>query len=149
MDEAHKTMIRLRPELGQVPELAAQVEAWGEEVELGPGDVMALTLATEELFANTIHHGGCDPGEASVAVELSVAGDAITVGYSDAGREFDTAHPDATPVVDPDAPVQDRAAGGLGLHFIRKTMESFNWERREGRNVTTLVRRRGAKSLPQ
>lgn len=147
MPDVHKSLVRLRPDLALIPELAAQVEAFGESAGIGFADIMALTLATEELFANTIRHGGGDPGEDFIEVKLSLGDDAITVTYSDAGPAFDTAHPDATPVVDAAAPVQDRAAGGLGLHFIRKTMESFTWERRGERNVTTLVRRLGAKTL--
>ncbi|MBR3725132.1 MAG: ATP-binding protein [Bacteroidales bacterium] len=43
--------------------------------------------------------------------------------------------------VDTTLPVEERPIGGLGIHLIRRLMDSINYERREGRNILTLRKR--------
>ena len=36
---------------------------------------------------------------------------------------------------------EERGIGGLGIHLIRQLMDSINYERNNGRNVLTLVKK--------
>jgi serine/threonine-protein kinase RsbW len=127
--------ICLRPDLADLKLLCDFIEAFGERNGLSPAGVMAFTLAAEELFANTVHHAR--PPASAVNFALSVADGAATATYSDDGGAFD---PTSVAEADTTLPQEKRAIGGLGIHFIRRTMRSFDWRWDQGRNVITFSR---------
>lgn len=142
MSKAGNTTISLPPALTELPALTAAIELFAETESIPMPDAMALTLAAEELFTNTVNHGAAT-GSSTLALDRE--GDAIRFIYTDSGRPFDTAAASAD--VDTTLPAADRPIGGLGLHMIARTMESFHYERLGDRNITTLVRRLGSKKL--
>ena len=58
----------------------------------------------------------------------------------DDGTPFD---PTAQAAVDTTVPLELRKIGGLGIHFMRKTMDRFAYRRDRGHNIVTL-----AKAIP-
>jgi anti-sigma regulatory factor (Ser/Thr protein kinase) len=61
----------------------------------------------------------------------------LCLEIEDDGRPFDpTVH--APP--DTNAPLDQRKIGGLGIHFIRQTMDVMSYQRRDNHNVLTLVK---------
>jgi len=117
-------------------QLAGYVESFALKQGLNPADTNALALAAEELFVNTVRHS--HPPANLVEYALACSGDSAVTTYSDDAQPYDPtqqAAPDAT------LPVDVRPIGGLGIHFIRKTMQGFHYARIDGRNVITLTRR--------
>ena len=57
--------------------------------------------------------------------------------FSDDGRAFDP----TTEVAAPDitASAEERSIGGLGIFMVKKMAKSVAYERRDGRNVLTVV----------
>lgn len=145
MSTPQTTTISLPPVLSELPSLTAAIENFSEAQSLPISDSMALTLAAEELFTNTVNHGDCSGEECRASLQLQREGETVLFTYTDCGKPFDTAA--ASVDVDTTLPAADRAIGGLGLHMIARTMESFRYERVGEQNVTTLVRRLGAKKL--
>jgi sigma-B regulation protein RsbU (phosphoserine phosphatase) len=49
---------------------------------------------------------------------------------------------DPTLVETPDTSLmaEERRVGGLGIHLVRKLMDSVNYEREDGKNILTLVK---------
>jgi anti-sigma regulatory factor (Ser/Thr protein kinase) len=132
----------LRPDLADLKPLCDFIEAFGESHGFSPSDVMAFTLAAEELFANTIHHSR--PPASLVTFALSLAHGVATATYGDDGGAFD---PTGAPQADTTLPQEKREIGGLGIHFIRQTMQTFDWRRDDGRNVVTFSRVIGRPAL--
>jgi serine/threonine-protein kinase RsbW len=135
--------IRLRPETDALPALVCFLEKFGEANAIGSADAMALALALEELFTNTVSHGKTTGVGETVSVSLSLKTDALTVIYSDRGIQFDTTLGEGTTPSDHACNVAHMPIGGLGLHFIRRTMQEVAYSRKSGRNITTMVRRLG------
>ena len=131
--------ITLQPQMEELLRLMEWIEAFAEANDCGPADTMALTLAAEELFTNTMRHGESDR-EHPPRMSLRREGDLITMVYADSGVAFDTAAGAEAGPVNAGAEVHEMAVGGLGLHFLAKTMASVRYERVNGRNVTTLER---------
>ena len=127
--------LRLLPEIGELASLTEFIEDFGTRHDWAAADTHAFWLAAEELFANTLRH--CQP--AARSVEFSLAADEVSASamYSDDGPEFD---PTILPEVDTSLPLAERPIGGLGIHFIRRTMHTFTYERRDGRNVVRFGR---------
>lgn len=131
--------LRLRPEIAQLGPLTAYIEAFAERNSWAAADTLAFTLAAEELLANTVRHS--DPPARSVEFALESSGDRALATYSDDGAMFDpTTHPEP----DTTLPVEQRPIGGLGIHFIRRTMSTFAYRREGERNVILFGRTIGA-----
>jgi anti-sigma regulatory factor (Ser/Thr protein kinase) len=92
-----------------------------------------VTLALDELFTNVISYGydGGAKGDRDIVVELGVKDGELTVALEDDGRAFD---PTSMPPPDIDADLEDRAIGGLGIHFVRNFMDSVDYNRTNGYN---------------
>ena len=127
--------LRLLPEIGELASLTGFIEDFGMRHDWAAADTHAFWLAAEELFANTLRH--CQPAARSVEFSLAVDEVMATATYSDDGPAFD---PTAQPEVDTSLPLAERPIGGLGIHFIRRTMQTFTYERRDGRNVVRFGR---------
>jgi len=134
------TPLRLRPELDELERLTGHIEIFAEEQNLRAKDMYALTLAVEELFANTVNHS--QPPATFVEVTMGIEADGlVSVEYVDDGSAFDP-----TQQADPDLTLgtAERQIGGLGVYFIRTSMEDFRYARRDGCNVTSFRRRPAA-----
>lgn len=97
----------------------------------------AVRLVVEELLVNVSTHAWVDGGEHRILFDMSVADGRLALVVSDDGVPYD---PTARPAPDVDAPLEERAVGGLGVHLVRKMMDLFIYERRDGHNVVTLIK---------
>lgn len=131
MSATRSEPLHLRPVIDELPRLVAYIAAFG----LPSADSTAITLAAEELFANTISHSR----PRANSVEFSLAADDLSASavYAEEGPAFD---PTTLPEVDTTLPQEQRRIGGLGIHIIRRTMSTFRYERRDGRNIITFGR---------
>lgn len=128
--------LELRSELAEIERLAAFIESFGEAAKLGPDDVFSLQLALEEAATNVITHGYGAPGQV-FTVTLAAGPDAVTATLSDTAAPYD---PLARADVVTNAPLEDRAVGGLGVHLLKRLMHRAEYERRGDTNVLTLTR---------
>ncbi len=95
-----------------------------------------LDLVAEELFTNRVKHarGGRD-----LALTLARAGDVVELTVRDpGGTPFD---PMQAPAAGLDGPLEERRAGGMGLHLVRALVSELRYHRDGGDDVlTALVR---------
>lgn len=142
MSVSPQTLV-LRNDLAEIARLAAFVDAFCEPLEPTPKDVLALQLALEEIVTNVIDYGYVDGQPHTFTVELAAADRRVTAVVTDDARAYD---PLARAEVDITLPLEERPVGGLGVHLVKKLMDSAHYERRDGRNILTLVRALGAAS---
>lgn len=114
-----------------------------------------ILLACEEWVVNIIRHGygqgtgglidvalevgeGLQP-ESGVSADSELTGPIrwLTVVIADEAPPFDPLqHPDP----DLELPVEQRPLGGLGIWLIRHAVDRLVYERKEGRNVLSMVK---------
>ncbi len=84
----------------------------------------AVDFALEELFTNMVKYSATS--DADVQVEITGIADGVEVTLIDSDVDaFDvTRAPDA----DIGLPIEEREAGGLGLHLIRRLLDSIEYE---------------------
>jgi anti-sigma regulatory factor (Ser/Thr protein kinase) len=97
-----------------------------------------LNLVLEELFSNSLRHGGCEGMPDAAHVRLSLTADGVALEYSDRGAAF---NPLDAPEPDLARPLTERSAGGLGVHLVRRVVQDLRYRRRGESNQITMTRR--------
>jgi anti-sigma regulatory factor (Ser/Thr protein kinase) len=105
---------------------------------MGVGDdvTQSLKLAVDEACANLILHGyqGLEPGDIRLSVEH--LGDRVQLQVQDDGHAF---HPDLAALPELGAAIEEREPGGLGIFFIKQTVDELSYESSDGVNRMTLI----------
>lgn len=123
--------------LSELATLTAEVGRFCREHALGDDVEFDLNLVLEELFTNSVRHGGCEGMIGAARVELHAGPDGVHIEYADRGAPF---RPDEAPAPNLDAPLEERGGGGLGIHLIRQIVQDLRYERAEGWNRLTMRR---------
>jgi anti-sigma regulatory factor (Ser/Thr protein kinase) len=132
-----ETEFVLHGNLGELKRLAAETARFCREESLSGEVEFDLNLVLEELFTNSVTHGGCAGMENAVQVRLQVRDNGVLLEYSDRGRPFD---PLTAPEPDLEAPLQERGIGGLGVHLVRQIMRDVDYRRADGWNRIVMRR---------
>jgi anti-sigma regulatory factor (Ser/Thr protein kinase) len=132
-----ETEFVLHGRVGELQRLAAETAQFCREHSLGDDVEFDLNLVLEELFTNSVKHGGCAGMENAAQVRLQLLENGVYVEYSDRGRPFD---PLTAPEPRLDAPLEERCVGGLGVHLARQIMRDLEYRRAGDWNRITMRR---------
>ncbi|HUL95313.1 MAG TPA: ATP-binding protein [Usitatibacter sp.] len=110
---------------------------------LDPRILPIVDFAVEELFTNMVKYGGADASP--IAIEIACVDGAVEVALVDTGVEpFDMTQ---APDVEVHGPIEERKAGGLGLHLVRRLVDSWDYRySKELRQSRITFRKAFAKS---
>lgn len=98
----------------------------------------SVRLCLEELIVNVITHGLQNDPDRTIRVRVATAcsGDWLEIRLKDDAPAFDPFSrarlPDLTLGVD------ERSVGGLGIHFVKRTMNECHWHYVDGGNLIVL-----------
>jgi serine/threonine-protein kinase RsbW len=135
----------LKLELQSNPEMLCVVRhALGQLAELlgfSSAECRAVVLAVDEALTNIIRHAyqgeGQHPIQASfrriVVAEDGKQRKALEIVLEDSGKEIDPAKLCGRPL-------EEVRPGGLGLHFIKESMDTVEFRRSLGKNQLRLVK---------
>ena len=126
----------LNGNLRELERLAEEIGRFCASHSLGDDVLFELNLVLEELFVNTVRHGGCEGLENSARVRLRKTS-GVEVEYHDRGEPFDPTRAEPAAI---DAPLEARSAGGLGIHLVRQLMRDVEYRRVEEWNQITMRR---------
>lgn len=137
-DEAFQLTVPARAE--NLAKIAEFITEWGTKLNLTDREKYYLQLAVDEAATNIIQHAYGPDREGPIIVTCSQHNDDLVITLHDYGRPFD---PDAVPLPDVSAPLEERPEGGLGLFFIRKIMDEvqFKFDPQTG-NTLTMIKHR-------
>ena len=115
-----------------------QAESWLAERHVSFEAMYLASLTIEELVTNCIKYGYDDPAGRTIDMMFSVEGQVLRIEVVDDGRPF---NPLDAPAPDLSIPIEQRPIGGLGLHLLRELSDEAHYERRDGSNRLTLLKR--------
>jgi len=128
--------LRLTATRESLDQVNAFVEAELEAVECPPRASMQIMVALEELYVNIASYAyGEGQGEALIRAGYDQDRGMIVIQLIDWGTEFDPlakADPDVT------LSAEERKIGGLGIYMVKKSMDLFTYERKDGMNIVTI-----------
>ena len=97
---------------------------------------MKFNLIFDDLLNNVISYAYRDDDEHDIEVRIELAGKRLIVTITDDGVPFNPLSV-ATPRTD--LALEDREAGGLGIHLARNLVDEVSYHRRIDKNVLTLM----------
>jgi phosphoserine phosphatase RsbU/P len=109
-----------------------------------PGLLPAIDLTVEELFTNMVKYS--PGGDAEVRMDLAAIAGGVEVALTD----YDVERFDVTkaPDVDIGMPIERRKPGGLGLHLIRRLVDSIEYEYAEESRQSRITFRKTSAGQP-
>ncbi len=124
-------VVRLSNQLAELDRLAEEVESFGERNAFPRKVIYQVRLVLDELLTNVISYGFSDGQKHEIEIRMRLEDSRLHLCIEDDATAFDplqAAEPDLR------SPAEDRAIGGLGIHLVRKLMDSVRYERRDGKN---------------
>jgi len=137
-DESNR--LTLTNDLSELSQLAQWLQDFSEKHGIDPGGMLKLNLALDELVTNVIHYAYPEGGVHQFILELRKGDDRLEAELIDDGKPF---NPLQVPPPDIEADIDSRQIGGLGIHFVRQTMDEIDYRFEHGRNHVRLVKRLG------
>lgn len=133
-----KARTTLGNDLAELPAALDWLEAALRAAGVGDAVVGELRLVAEESLSNVIRYAYADSARHSIELTVEIGGGEVHVVLRDDGRPF---NPLAAPAPDLDAPAEQRPAGGLGIHLLRRLVDRADYRREGHANVLRLVKR--------
>ena len=135
---AHVVDVRIRNDISDIGIVRDTLDKLAREFRIPVHALTQLQVALDEVVSNVIKYAWEDGGRHEFIVRITVQPERVDLEIFDDGREFDP----VTALL-PNHPAEGRQTrpGGLGIHFIKKLVDRFTYERIEGRNHTTLSKR--------
>jgi len=100
--------------------------------------VRRLELAMEEAIVNVIHHG-YGKQEGKIEIHLEWEPGLVKIHLKDWGPPFNPLK--EAPKVDPNAVLEEREEGGLGIFLMQKCVDEVLYARDKNRNLLILIKR--------
>jgi serine/threonine-protein kinase RsbW len=96
-----------------------------------------VNFVVEELFTNMVKYNA--DGASDIRLDMDQANGALVVRLVDAdSKPFDITK---SPPVDISRPISEREPGGLGLHLVKKFVDTLDYQHADGETRITFTRR--------
>lgn len=131
--------ITLDAKLGNLDEVLAFVDSRLEELECPVKAQMQIDVAVEEIFVNIASYAyEGQPGSATIRMEVRQNPKSAEITFLDRGIPYNPVEKE-----DPDVslPIEKRRIGGLGIYMVKKSMDEMLYERRDGYNILTIIKK--------
>ena len=95
-----------------------------------------IDIAIDELFSNIANYAyNPEVGDTTVKVEIQDKPQAVVLTFMDKGVPYNPLLKE-----DPNTklPIKDRTVGGLGIFMVKKSMDSIEYEYKEGHNILKI-----------
>jgi sigma-B regulation protein RsbU (phosphoserine phosphatase) len=130
-------VLSLKNDIHEVSKLNAFQKSFYEKLNIEKSLARRLQLAVEETVVNVIDYAYPIGINGDITVKMMWDGNTLKIVVVDTGVMFD---PTLVETPDTSLMVEERRVGGLGIHLVRKLMDSVNYEREDGKNILTLVK---------
>lgn len=130
--------LRIENSLPELERVRCEIEKFLVQSDVGGREAYHIQLALDELVTNVILYAYDSQGGKPIDLILVREPGAVAMTLEDEGKPF---NPLEAPVPDMEIAPEMRRIGGLGIHFVRKTMDHLDYERKNGKNILHLRKR--------
>lgn len=129
--------ITLANDLSNLDRLAEEVARFCEAEGISQADSLQLNLVLEELFTNIVSYGYDDGVAHQITITLESEAGGVQVRVVDDARAF---NPLEVGEADTSSSVEERAIGGLGIHFLKQMTRDQSYQRKDGCNYLSFIK---------
>lgn len=134
---SHQHHLTLKNEVEELTQLPAFVDAVCEEAGIDMALIASLNLALEETVTNVVLYAYKD-GVGLVDIDAIYDKNNLKFIITDNGIPFD---PTTKEDADTTLSAEERPIGGLGIFLVRQIMDTVSYERKDGKNILTIVKK--------
>jgi serine/threonine-protein kinase RsbW len=127
--------LTLKNDFKEFSKISQFLEKLGQDQSIPAKIIFQINLSLEEIFNNILLHGYRDGNEHEISFRFLNEQQKIIIVIEDDAEYFnplEAAEPDTTSSLD------DRQAGGLGIHLVRSMMDRLDYKRKDNKNILTL-----------
>ena len=99
---------------------------------------MQIDIAIDEVFSNIAHYA-YHPSDGSATVKIEVIEEpmSVVITFIDGGTPYNPLEKE-----DPDITLsaEEREIGGLGIFMVKKSMDSIDYEYKDGQNILRITK---------
>lgn len=128
----------LKNEINEVTKLSTFQKSVYAKLNFDTSLTRQMQLAVEEAVVNVINYAYPAGTKGNIEVHMMSDGQSLKIMILDSGVSFD---PTAKEKADTTLSAEERQIGGLGLLLVRELVDSINYERMDGKNILTLVKK--------
>ena len=128
----------IKNDVHEVSKFSTFIKSVMEKLNIEKTLARQLRLAIEEAVVNVIDYAYPAGQEGNIEVRIMSDGQTLKTVLIDSGVAFD---PTAKEKADTSLSAEDRQIGGLGILLVRELMDSINYERIDGQNILTLIKK--------
>ena len=129
--------IKLKNQLSELKRFKEAFNAFADNNDFSKPIRREIGVVFDELLGNIIHYAYTDDQDHTIEVKVEFFGDRLIMTIEDDGIPFNPLEKE-TP--DTELPLDERKAGGLGIHLVRNLMDKVSYQRRIHKNRLTLVK---------
>lgn len=137
-DEPDRLGVSMENRLDDIPRVLDEIGAWIEGRGIDDSVRRTMLLVLDDLLANVVIYAYQQDDDKTVDITVERFADRLSMTVADDGRPF---NPFGVNAPDVTASIEERGIGGLGIHLMRTMMDEYEYTRRTGRNVVTVVKR--------
>lgn len=124
--------------LSSLHEMLGFIKEYAQNMGYDQKKIAQIELAAEEALVNIIHYAYPSDKQGTILINCSVKKEQqLIITIKDDGIPFDPIADSKG--VDIEAPLEERACGGYGIHIIRTVMDDVHYQREDGHNILTLM----------
>ena len=128
----------IKNDVHEVSKFSAFMKSVMEQLNIEKHLAHKLRLAVEEAVVNVVDYAYPAGIEGDIEIRFLSDGETLKTVIIDSGVAFD---PTAKEKADTSLSIEDRQIGGLGILLVRELMDSINYERADGQNFLTLIKK--------
>lgn len=136
--EEENWKLLLHNDIKEISLLKDFIETIAEEKKIDESVASGINLAVEEAVANVMNYAYPQGTVGRINIEVLKHPDSLECIITDSGKPFD---PTALKDVDTTLSAQEREIGGLGIHLYKNIMDKVDYERKDGKNILTLIKK--------
>ena len=136
-EDAKSRRLTLKNNVEELTKLPEFIDTVCEEAGVDMALIASLNLAVEEAVTNVVLYA-YEGGEGTVDIDAVITDKQLRFIITDSGIAFD---PTKKEEADTTLSAEERPIGGLGIHLVRQIMDSVNYERIDGKNILTLIKK--------
>ena len=130
--------LTLSNKVEEVKVLSELMKSIGNDLQLDEITASHTTLAVEEAVVNVMKYAYPEDEPGTILLKVEADAETITFTLQDNGHPFDVTQVQEADVVEK---AQQRKEGGLGIHLMRHYMDTIDYERKDGENILTLIKK--------